>query len=179
MTQPLQAAPQEWLLVPFNPTLKMLEQAREAWPQDPLARTSTIYQTMLAYAPKPPRDHIILKPEAIAALKDALKRGNAMGENEAAPKLELLHDWLAGHMPICLGECEFCTTQLIEGEPGFRYSESTVCAACAPSYREVKLAAEHEPDTWETELDRRATLAEIQKHIGDGGSLDDTMTVTL
>ncbi len=122
---------------------------------------------------------ITLKPDAIEALKQALRDGNK-DDITSLGKLELLRTWMEAHLhAVCLGECEGCYAQLIAGDPGFHYEESSVCAECAPTFREVKLQAEHEPDTWSDEESLLRAKAHIEKHIAAGGSLDDKMTTPL
>lgn len=46
--------PKGWRLVPEKPTRAQLLAAQKAWLDDPLRRTSTLYQAALDAAPEPP-----------------------------------------------------------------------------------------------------------------------------
>ncbi|SDZ53805.1 hypothetical protein, partial [Delftia lacustris] len=52
---PAPAVPDDWRLVPANPTDAMLGAAQKAWLADPLRRSSTLYAAALAAAPQAPR----------------------------------------------------------------------------------------------------------------------------
>jgi hypothetical protein len=51
--QPAPSVPDGWQLVPCRMTDAMLRAARDAWLDDPMRRTTTMWEAALAAAPKP------------------------------------------------------------------------------------------------------------------------------
>jgi hypothetical protein len=47
--------PEGWKLVPVEPTAQMLIAGQQAWLDDPMRRSSTLYSAMLSASPPPPQ----------------------------------------------------------------------------------------------------------------------------
>lgn len=77
------------------------------------------------------------------------------------------------------GTCDNCSAVILKGEPGYRYEDGeTFCAACAPTYGDVRqewveyvTAAEEAEDKAEGE----AAIAAIDAYVAGGGSPGDKM----
>lgn len=93
--------------------------------------------------------------------------------------LQEVHYRLTEKYPDIAGTCVGCDRLLFAGEQGHRYADDPItCAACAPTWRDVKDTIEKKPEAYEESEDLEAASAAVAAHEADG-TLDAKVLHTL
>jgi hypothetical protein len=87
---------------------------------------------------------------------------------------------LERHDADLCGRCEGCADIILKGDKAHIGEDVSLCEACAPTYRECKTSWEEAMARDDCdEADAKEVFAAFERHVANGGSLDDKNVYTV